>query len=311
MYLAVTLDDQVERIWRSRPVVVRARPGRLQVAGIRGGRPVISVTDMAIPDVHPTVLGAGSQTGPGSVRRGPEARLGWPATFALHLGPAAAAFAAALMLAPLLDRFGLPENFALTVAFLLVLTPIELGLLLHAAWRAGGRRSLRSLALVLEFRRPLGRWWLAVPILFAAALGLAAVWTPVGAALGGRLAGVYPAWLLPAHDATAGHSRVLVVAALLISLLVDGLINPTVEELYFRGYLLPRLPVAGWRAVPLSALLFAVQHYWQPYNWALIFVLWLLITSLVVRSHSLRLGIVMHTLANCTGILLTLAAVVD
>jgi len=30
-------------------------------------------------------------------------------------------------------------------------------------------------------------------------------------------------------------------------------INPTVEELYFRGYLLPRLPVAGWRAIPLSA----------------------------------------------------------
>jgi membrane protease YdiL (CAAX protease family) len=62
--------------------------------------------------------------------------------------------------------------------------------------------------------------------------------------------------------------------------------------------------------VPLSALLFAVQHYRQPHNWPLIFVPWLLITSLVVRSRSLRLGIVMHTLANCTGILLTLAAVV-
>lgn len=255
---------------------------------------------MAIPDIHPTVVRAGA----------PVARLGWPATFALHLGPAAAAFAAALMLAPLLDRLGLPENFALTAAFLLVLTPVELALLMHAASRAGGRRSLRSLSLVLEFRRPLRRWWLVIPIVLAAAVGCAAVWAPVGTALGGRLAGLSPAWLLPAHDATAGHSRAVVVATLLVSLLVDGLVNPTVEELYFRGYLLPRLPVDGWRAVPLSALLFAVQHYWQPYNWALIFVLWLLITSLVVRSRSLRLSIVLHTLANCTGILLTLAAVV-
>jgi hypothetical protein len=67
--------------------------------------------------------------------------------------------------------------------------------------------------------------------------------------------------------------------------------------------------VQGWRAVPLSASVFTVQHYWQPHNWPLIFVLWLLITSLVVRSRSLRLGIVLHTMANCTGILLTLAAV--
>ena len=265
--------------------------------------------EMAIPETHspPPVDAAG----PGSVSPSPgPGRFGWPATVALHLGPAAAAFAAALALAPLLARLDLPDNVPLTVAFLLVLTPIELGLLLHAAGRAAGRGALRSLPLVLAFRRPLGRWWLAIPVLFAAALGLAAVWTPIGTALGGRLAGVYPDWLLPAHDPAAGHSKAVVVVTLLVSLLVDGLINPTVEELYFRGYLLPRLPVSGWRAVPLSAALFTVQHYWQPFNWVLIFVVWLVLTSLVVRSRSLRLGIVMHTLANCTGILLTLAAVV-
>ena len=83
------------------------------------------------------------------------------------------------------------------------------------------------------------------------------------------------------------------------------------EELYFRGYLLPRLPVAGWRAIPLSAALFALQHYWEPWNWLVIFGLELILTILVVRLRCVRLGIVMHTLTNSFGILLTLVGVLS
>ena len=77
------------------------------------------------------------------------------------------------------------------------------------------------------------------------------------------------------------------------------------EELYFRGYLLPRLPVAGWRAIPLSAALFALQHYWQPWNWLVIFGLELVLTTLVVRLRCVRLGIVMHILTNSLPLLVT------
>jgi hypothetical protein len=45
-------------------------------------------------------------------------------------------FAAALALAPLMGRAGLSRDFSVTVAFALVLTPIELGPLLGAAHRA-------------------------------------------------------------------------------------------------------------------------------------------------------------------------------
>ena len=101
---------------------------------------------------------------------------------------------------------------------------------------------------------------------------------------------MYPHWLLPSYNSTAGFSRWVLVPTLLATLVIDGVINPVVEELYFRGYLLPRLPVAGWGAVPLSAALFSMQHYWQPYNWLLIFVLQLILTALVVRLRSVRLG---------------------
>lgn len=236
-------------------------------------------------------------------------RLGWSATLAMHLAPAAVTFCAAIALAPVMRWFGLPPAFGLTVAFALVLTPLELGLLLYAAQRATGRWSLRALPAVVAYRRKLGRRNLFIPVLFALALLVMFALTPVGDTVGGWLRGIYPAWLLPGFDDTAGYSTGVLVTTLLVTLAVDGVINPTVEELYFRGYLLPRLPLAGWRAVPLSAALFALQHYWQPYNWLLIFLIQVILTTLVVRWRSLRLGIVMHIAANSVGTLVALVSV--
>jgi hypothetical protein len=239
--------------------------------------------------------------------------LGWPRTLLMNLGPAAVAFAAVLALAPLMARLGLPRLFSMTVAEALVLTPIELGLLLRAAHRATGRWSLRALPAVIAYRRPLTRRViLLIPVLFVPALAVAVAYSArVGNALGGGLTGIYPHWLIAGNDAPAGFSKVVLVSTLLATLAVDGVINPTVEELYFRGYLLPRLPVAGWRAIPLSAALFAVQHYWEPWNWLLIFGLQLILTTLVVRLRCVRLGIVMHILANSIPLLVTMVGVLN
>ena len=72
----------------------------------------------------------------------------------------------------------------------------------------------------------------------------------------------------------------------------------------------PAVVVAVRRQAELvSAALFSLQHYWQPWNWLLIFVLELILTTLVVRLRCLRLGIVMHILANSFGILVALFGV--
>ena len=238
--------------------------------------------------------------------------LGWRRTMLMNFGPAAITFGAVLALAPLMARLGLPRFFSFTVAEALVLTPIELGLLLRAAHRATGRWSLRALPSVLAFRRPLSRRMiLLVPVLLGLALVAAVAYNPVMTAISGGLTGIYPHWLIASNNAPAGFSKVVLVSTLLAPLAIDGDINPTVEELYFRGYLLPRLPVAGWRAIPLSAALFALQHYWQPWNWLVIFGLQLILTTLVVRLRCVRLGIVMHILTNSLPLLVTLVGVLS
>ncbi len=242
------------------------------------------------------------------VARHPVQRFDWPATLALHLLPAAAAFAAAFALGAPLRALDLPPQFALTLAFAFVLTPIQLGLLLHAAHRVTGRWSLRALPSVLSFQRrlPARLYLMLLPSLAAIALGVAMLLDPVADAV----AAVYPAgWLLP-PGSDAFPTGVL-VATLLVTLLVDGLAGPVVQELYFRAYLLPRLPINGGLAVVTSAGLFAAQHYWQPQLFVFVFVAQLILTAVMVRLDSVRVSIAVNCLIHGAATLVTLAAVLS
>ncbi|MER7280254.1 CPBP family intramembrane glutamic endopeptidase [Dactylosporangium sp. NPDC000244] len=231
----------------------------------------------------------------------PRTRLSWPAVLALHLLPAAVTFAAALALGPVVRAWHLPPQFALTLAFAFVLTPIELGLLLRAAgW------SWRGLPGILAFRRrlPLRLYLTILPCLIAMAFGLVILLAP----LEHRILDVYPAAWLPPPDSGAFPVSTM-VATLLFALAVDGLVNPAVEELYFRAYLLPRLPVRGALAVVTSAGLFAAQHYWQPERFLFVFAAQLLLIAVMLRVRSVRISIAAHCLTNSLAILLALAAV--
>jgi membrane protease YdiL (CAAX protease family) len=230
-------------------------------------------------------------------------RMTWPTVLALHLLPAAATFAAALALGPLVRAWHLPPQFALTLAFAFVLTPIELGLLLRAAgW------SWRGLPGILAFRRklPLRLYLTILPCVTAMAVGLVVLLAP----LEQRILDRYPAsWLLP-PDSDA-FPVLTMVGTLLFTLAVDGLVNPAVEELYFRAYLLPRLPVRGALAVVTSAGLFALQHYWQPEKFVFVFVAQLLLIAIMLRVRSVRISIAAHCLTNSLAILLALGAVLS
>jgi membrane protease YdiL (CAAX protease family) len=51
---------------------------------------------------------------------------------------------------------------------------------------------------------------------------------------------------------------------IVLQVVSSGLVAPVVEELYFRGYLLPRIDRLGIWAPLIGALLFASQHVWTP-----------------------------------------------
>ncbi len=80
------------------------------------------------------------------------------------------------------------------------------------------------------------------------------------------------------------------------------------EEMYFRGFLLPRMSYLGVLAPAANALLFAVAHYWQPYNWPLIFLLVLVNAYVVWWRRNIYIATLLHGSANTIGAALALLA---
>ena len=46
-----------------------------------------------------------------------------------------------------------------------------------------------------------------------------------------------------------------------LAVILSGIVAPVVEELYFRGFLLPRMAHWGWAGLVVNSLLFAAYHF--------------------------------------------------
>jgi hypothetical protein len=88
-----------------------------------------------------------------------------------------------------------------------------------------------------------------------------------------------------------------------------GFLFPVVEELYFRGYLLPRMSRFGWAAPFLNYALFSLYHFWQPYNLPTLFVVSLPMVIGVWKTKNVRVGVYTHILLNTIGGVLALITV--
>ena len=163
-------------------------------------------------------------------------QLSSPRLVALHLVPGALVTAAYVALAPVVEAAGFPPIAALLAAIVVVLVPIELGIVLRAVRQDGFDAAV-------PYRRPLpGRDWAwLVPVLIVAAFIGFGVHMLIEPWLIERLFGWLPAWFVAPIplDHLGDYSRAAWVATLVVFFVLNGFVGPIVEELYFRGYLLP------------------------------------------------------------------------
>jgi membrane protease YdiL (CAAX protease family) len=90
-------------------------------------------------------------------------------------------------------------------------------------------------------------------------------------------------------------------------LLANGIAGPVVEELYFRGYLLPRIARLGGWAPVLNMVLFSLYHFFTPWNNVGRIVALLPMVYATWWKRNIYLGMAVHVLWNIGGMLLLLA----
>ncbi len=97
------------------------------------------------------------------------------------------------------------------------------------------------------------------------------------------------------------YSRRVLVLTWVLALITTSVTLPILEEVYFRGYLLPRIDRFGLLTPILGAVLFSVYHFFSFWlipirifaTFPMIFLVW--------KYRNIKIGIIAHVLLNLAG----------
>jgi uncharacterized protein len=200
---------------------------------------------------------------------------------------------------PVVNR-GYPSIIALILAYAFILIPVELGYLLYQGKKMTGRFTLQG---IINYRNSIP-WWQYLVWVFVILIATGAIVTllkPVDAFLQDRLF----FWMPDINNGLNGdYSRKTLIVTYSMVLMFVAVLTPLVEELYFRGYLLPRMK--GKYAPLPHSFLFATQHVLEP---------WMIITRTLgflpilfgVQKKNIYIGIIVHILCNMVNVVTGIA----
>jgi membrane protease YdiL (CAAX protease family) len=223
---------------------------------------------------------------------------------ALHLLPGAAIMLTYIILAWALRPLSLPSLLPFLFAVPIALVPAELGYLLYKGKQRNGRYSLKGIVL---YRQPLSAAKF-IGYTLLTLVSMIALFVLLGFTDSFLLQNVYawwPAWLMPDYGTLIQESKALLVLGIVLTMLFGNILGPVIEEMYFRGYLLPRLARYGRWGLILNSVLFAVYHFWSPWS-AISRAIAALPFGIAARKGNIYVPIVAHCLINTIGFSLAL-----
>ncbi len=219
---------------------------------------------------------------------------------AYHLLPGVPILLCIIVLANPVWGFGLPSYLAMLLAIAVGLIPVQLGILAVVA-----RRQNKKIRDIILFRNkmPLGRKLLwAIPILLFC-IGVFMTLAPIEHSLWTIFDWV-PDWFRADRFAIEGASTGMLWLVIVLGLLTNGIFGPWVEELYFRGFLLPRMRWLGKAAPFINVALFSLYHLFTPWeNITRIIALTPMVWG-VWRNKSISIGMIVHIALNVGSVVM-------
>jgi uncharacterized protein len=189
------------------------------------------------------------------------------------------------------QSFGYPSIFVLMLSVIFILIPFEFGYLLLQC-----KKQNKKLKNIISYQNKIKTWeyFVLIPVLFVVLGIIFTIMRPLDSIIQNEIFGWIPKLNNGLMD---GFVKTNLIITYSLVLVFGMFIGPIVEELYFRGYLLPRMKYAGRLGSLLHSLLFALYHVFTP---------WMLITRtigilpliLIVKKKNIHVSIVVHILMN-------------
>jgi membrane protease YdiL (CAAX protease family) len=227
----------------------------------------------------------------------------------LHLLPGVLTTILFIIAAPTLNSLGYPSNFAFLLVGLFVLVPFELGFLFYQGKKRNGTLSLNGIVL---YREPMPAWQyvlLAAILLLYGNFILVIVYPPIAQMLIKTLFFWLPDWFFLSLSFEYTKSVLLMTA--LLGLAVNGFVAPITEELYLRGYLLPRISRFKAWAPLINGGLHSLYHFWMPWQVPGLILSLFPAAFAVWWKRNIYLGMIIHVIGNSLGSILTIVTILS
>lgn len=214
----------------------------------------------------------------------------------LHLFPGIALSIVYIIFSKLGILTDYPKLVLLGVSTLFSIIPVELGYLLYVAKQEQGNFNILEMLGLKGKLKSKAFIFYTIVLLIVGGMLLIAL-KPLSDYILKTVFFWIPSWFNFVQDMSMFGKKYILVA-ILVSFFLFTLVIPIIEEFYFRGFLLARMKWMGNYSVLLNVILFSVYHFYQP---------WLIMTRIaamlplyyfVYKKDSLKLGIVVHCLAN-------------
>lgn len=231
-------------------------------------------------------------------------------TIVLHLFPGALITAFFFLSGPVLIRAGFPPIMSLYLAILLILIPFELGYLLYQGKKLNGSYSLEGVILFRE-RTPIWQMVLLIAILFGWSGLVFSLVPKLDTFITHAFFTWFPSWSFTGNllGNSSQYSKTVLIITVSAGFILNGVAGPVVEELYFRGYLLPRMPFSRSWAPLINVVLFSLYHFFSPWQNLTRILAFLPLIYAAAWKRNITISIWAHCLFNIAGMILTFALI--
>ena len=214
-----------------------------------------------------------------------------------HLLPGVLGGIGYFLLVDLVKELGMPSIMALLISGTLIIVPFELGILIYQS----RKNDEKLFGGIVKYVKRLKFWeyvlWIFVIIVITGVI--MGIMGPVAEYLQSVFFSWIPNKMMIDMGLSNEYSKSNLIITYVFILLFVVIIGPTVEELYFRGYLLPRMPSKLKKWTPIfHTTLFAIYHIWTPWMIVSRALGVLPLTYVVMKKRNIYLGIISHCLMN-------------
>jgi membrane protease YdiL (CAAX protease family) len=218
-------------------------------------------------------------------------------TVLLHLVPGIIQLFVFIALIPLVHKLGFASDFADHLVTIVAMVPIQFGILLFVTKKTTGTYCIASI-IPYKKKSKLLEYLIFTVIILVWVLGINALISPWENGLRDSLFSFVPAIMRLGNANTVLFSKNILIISACLGVLTNGIIAPVTEELYFRGYLLPRINLSPQIAVVANSLLFSLYHFFSPWYFLSRVLMTLPIYFWVMRRKNIRFSIIVHIIVN-------------